>query len=55
MEIRQLLAFVAVAREGSFTRAAEHLDLRQPSLSARIHRLAVESDWNQQASATVDH
>jgi DNA-binding transcriptional LysR family regulator len=39
MEFRQLLAFVAVAREGSFTQAAEHLNLRQPSLSARIRRL----------------
>ena len=39
MEFRQLLAFVTVAREGSFTQAAEHLNLRQPSLSARIRRL----------------
>jgi DNA-binding transcriptional LysR family regulator len=39
MEIRQLEAFIAVAREGSFTQAAERLDIRQPSLSARIRRL----------------
>jgi len=39
MEFRQLLAFVAVAREGSFTQAAQQLNLRQPSLSARIHQL----------------
>ena len=39
MEIRQLEAFIAVAREGSFTQAAESLDIRQPSLSARIRRL----------------
>lgn len=39
MEFRQLQAFVAVAREGSFTQAAELLNLRQPSLSARVRRL----------------
>ncbi|MCI0397396.1 MAG: LysR family transcriptional regulator [Chloroflexi bacterium] len=39
MEIRQLEAFVAVAREGSFTLAAERLNLSQPSLSARIRQL----------------
>lgn len=39
MEISQLEAFVAVAREGSFTLAAERQDITQPSLSARIRRL----------------
>lgn len=39
MEIRQVEAFIAVAQEGSFTQAAERLDIRQPSLSARIRRL----------------
>lgn len=39
MELRQLEAFIAVAQEGSFTQAAERLDIRQPSLSARIRRL----------------
>ena len=39
MELGQLEAFIAVAREGSFTRAAERLNLAQPSLSARIHHL----------------
>jgi DNA-binding transcriptional LysR family regulator len=39
MDIGQLEAFIAVAREGSFTRAAERLNLAQPSLSARIHQL----------------
>jgi DNA-binding transcriptional LysR family regulator len=39
MELGQLEAFIAVAREGSFTRAAERLNLSQPSLSARIHHL----------------
>lgn len=39
MEIGQLEAFVAVAREGSFTRAADQLNISQPSLSARIRQL----------------
>lgn len=39
MEIGQLEAFVAIAREGSFTRAAERLTISQPSLSERIRRL----------------
>lgn len=39
MEFRQLEAFVAVVREGSFTQAAARLNLTQPSLSARIHQL----------------
>ncbi|MEM7800784.1 MAG: LysR family transcriptional regulator [Chloroflexota bacterium] len=39
MEFRQLEAFVAVVREGSFTQAAVRLNLTQPSLSARIHQL----------------
>jgi DNA-binding transcriptional LysR family regulator len=39
MEIGQLEAFLAVAREGSFTQAANRLNLTQPSLSARIHQL----------------
>ncbi len=39
MELDQLQAFVAVAREGSFTAAAEAMNLTQPSLSTRIHNL----------------
>lgn len=39
MELGQLQAFLAVARDGSFTRAAERLNLAQPSLSARIQQL----------------
>ena len=31
------------------------LQIRLTNSSARIHRLSVESDWIQQASATVDH
>lgn len=39
IELKQLEAFVVLAREGSFTKAAEFLDIRQPTLSARIQRL----------------
>jgi DNA-binding transcriptional LysR family regulator len=39
MEIRQIQAFLAVVREGSFTQAAHRLNLTQPSLSARIQQL----------------
>ena len=37
--LHQLRCFVAVAREGQFTSAAEHLGLAQPSLSSQISRL----------------
>lgn len=39
MEMGQIEAFLAVVNEGSFTRAAEQLNLTQPSLSARIQQL----------------
>lgn len=39
MEIRQIEAFLAVIQEGSFTNAAAHLNLTQPSLSARIQQM----------------
>lgn len=39
MDIRQLEAFVAVVRTGSFRKAAEALYLSQPSLSARVQAL----------------
>ncbi len=39
MEVKQLKALIAIAREGNFTRAAERLNLSQPSLSARIKQL----------------
>lgn len=42
MELRQLEYVLAVAREGSFTRAAETLFLSQSSLSKQIHKLEVE-------------
>lgn len=39
MELHQLRYFVAVAREGSMTRAAESLFLAQPTLSIQIRKL----------------
>jgi DNA-binding transcriptional LysR family regulator len=42
MELSQLEAFERVAREGSFTRAAEALDLTQPAISMRIAALEAE-------------
>ncbi|WP_236792460.1 LysR family transcriptional regulator [Amycolatopsis sp. GM8] len=42
MELRQLEYFVAVAEEGSFTRAAEQVHVAQPGVSAQIRRLERE-------------
>jgi DNA-binding transcriptional LysR family regulator len=42
MEIRQLQAFVAVARANSFTRAARVLGVPQPALSQRVRALERE-------------
>jgi DNA-binding transcriptional LysR family regulator len=39
MEFKQLEGLIAIAREGNFTKAAERLNLSQPSLSARIQQL----------------
>ncbi len=42
MDFKQLEAFVQVARFGSFSRAAEHLFLTQPTISAQIKTLEDE-------------
>jgi LysR family transcriptional regulator, carnitine catabolism transcriptional activator len=42
VDLHQLRIFVAVARLGNFTRAAERLSLSQPSLSLHIRRLEQE-------------
>jgi len=42
MELRQLVYFDAVVRHGGFTRAAEHLHVAQPGVSAQIRQLESE-------------
>ncbi|PVV06448.1 MAG: LysR family transcriptional regulator [gamma proteobacterium symbiont of Ctena orbiculata] len=44
MELNTLRAFVQVARDGSFSQAAEHLYLTQPAISKRIATLESELD-----------
>jgi len=42
MEIHQLRYFCAIAKHGTFTRAAESVYVAQPSLSQQIHKLEDE-------------
>lgn len=42
MEVHQLKYFCAIARAGTFTRAAESMHVAQPSLSQQIHKLEDE-------------
>jgi DNA-binding transcriptional LysR family regulator len=44
MELRQLATFVAVAEEGSFTRASERLHIVQSAVSANVRNLERELD-----------
>ena len=44
MEIHQLRYFVAVAEEGSFSRAAAREHVAEPSLSQQIQKLEAEMD-----------
>lgn len=42
MDIRQLTYFIEVARHGSFTKAARHLHITQPTLSKMVRQLEEE-------------
>ena len=42
MNLRQLVCFLAVAEEGSFTKGAERVGIAQPSLSQQIRGLEIE-------------
>ena len=53
MEIRVLRYYLAVAREGSITAAANFLHLTQPTLSRQIHDL--EEELGQQLFVRGSH
>src|SRR3954452_24357268 len=42
MTLQQLEYFLAAAQQGSFSAAAEHLHMAQPSLSEQVRRLEAE-------------
>ncbi len=44
MDLRQLRVFVEIVRQGSFTLAAEHLNIAQPAVSITIRKLEEELD-----------
>ena len=44
MDLRQLRVFVEIVRQGSFTLAAEHLNIAQPAVSITIRKLEDELD-----------
>ena len=44
MNLRQLKVFVEIVRQGSFTRAAEHLHIAQPAVSISLRKLEEELD-----------
>lgn len=44
MDIRHLRYFIAIADEGSFSRAAERVNVAQPALSAHVRRMEAELD-----------
>jgi LysR family nitrogen assimilation transcriptional regulator len=46
MNLKQLEYFVHVAELGSFTRAADHLDIAQPALSRQVRQLEIELRHN---------
>lgn len=46
VNLKQLETFVLVAELGSFTRAAEHLDIAQPALSRQVRQLEIELRHN---------
>ena len=50
MEVHQLAYFESVSRHLHFTRAAEELNVAQPSVSQQIRKLENELGWRAQES-----